>query len=253
MIEMGQEPKKRNMNRRAEVFRRRIKMLTTGNRLEEQGIPIPGTGFEYDDAGRLGELLARRTSFLYSDPNAGEWAFSIRSKDDTGAPVIRYVHVFRPKCQGPLEHVHPRYAEHFDVIQGTLLFTVDGEERDVSAGAELGVPRQTRHAFRNPQDTMAAMIIETRPEGAFGHTIQTFLGMSHEGRLGDGTRPPFWDAMALLTAFRDDLVSTAPPLKIARLLATVLAPVTRQLGHIADEPRYHDSAFWEARVEQPDA
>lgn len=226
-------------------------MRTTGRKLNEQGIPIPGTGFEFDYAQPLGELLSQRTSFLYSDPNTGEWAFTIRGMEENGAPVTRNVHIFRPGYQGPPEHIHPRYAEHFNVIQGSLRFDVEGDERDAPEGSTVEVPRQARHTFRNPGDALSAVIIETRPEGSFDRMIQSTFGLSHEGRLGRDTRPPFWDSMALLTAFSEDIVYTSPPLKSARILATALAPLTRRLGHIVDEPRYHDPAFWEARVEQP--
>ena len=48
--------------------------LTTGEKLDEEGIPIPGTGFEYESDGRVAELLAQRiTPVLYS-PSQREWA-----------------------------------------------------------------------------------------------------------------------------------------------------------------------------------
>lgn len=227
-------------------------MLTTGRRLDAQGAPMPGTGFDFDPEGRLGSLIAERTSPLYSDPTAGEWAFTVRSPDEGGSTVTRNIHVFRPGYPGPLEHIHPTYAEHFEIVQGVIRFTVDGKEQDAHTGESREVPQQTRHVFRNPGDEFAAMIITIRPEGAFDRMIQAFFGMSHDGRLGDGKRPPFWDAMAVLDAFPEDIVYTAPALRIARFLAKALAPVTRRLGHIADETRYHDPAFWAARVEQPE-
>ena len=38
--------------------------LTTGRRLDGQGRPVDGTGFDYDSDGRLAELLAQRVSPL---------------------------------------------------------------------------------------------------------------------------------------------------------------------------------------------
>ena len=52
-------------------------ILTTGERLDEEGNPVPGTGFEYDSDGYVAELLAQRTSPLLYSPAAGEWAWAI--------------------------------------------------------------------------------------------------------------------------------------------------------------------------------
>lgn len=180
-------------------------MLTTGRRLDDQGQPVPGTGFEFDGEGPLGALLAQRASPLYSDPITGEWAFVLRSVDESGAPLTRNVHVFRPGCLGPPEHYHPHYDEHCDVILGMLRFTVEGEEQEVPAGESLVVPRRARHTFRNPGDVISAMIIETRPEGSFDRMMQSVCGMAHEGRLGDGSRLPLWGSIALSLGFPDDI------------------------------------------------
>jgi mannose-6-phosphate isomerase len=46
--------------------------------------------------------------------------------------------------------VHHRRAEHWVVVSGTALVTLDGEEREVRAGQAVDIPTGTPHRVRNP-------------------------------------------------------------------------------------------------------
>ena len=45
----------------------------------------------------------------------------------------------------PPEHLHPRQAEHFEVLEGTVRAVVDGAERRYEAGDTFDVPPGTPH------------------------------------------------------------------------------------------------------------
>ena len=45
----------------------------------------------------------------------------------------------------PPEHLHPRQAERFEVLEGTVRTIIDGEERRYAAGETFEVPAGTPH------------------------------------------------------------------------------------------------------------
>lgn len=45
----------------------------------------------------------------------------------------------------PPEHLHPRQAEHFEVLEGEVRTIIDGVERTYRAGAAFDVPIATPH------------------------------------------------------------------------------------------------------------
>lgn len=97
-------------------------ILTAGRTLDRNGLPIEGTGFEYDSDGRLAELLAQRVSPLCSQPITGEWVFGLVSSKQTRGEFERGVGIFRPGNAGPPEHIHPTYDEDFSLVQGEFIF-----------------------------------------------------------------------------------------------------------------------------------
>ena len=101
--------------------------LITGRKIDGNGKPVDGTGFEYDSEGRLAELLAQRVSSLFSQPITGEWVFALKTAQETQREFERGVGIFPIGNKGPAEHIHPTYDEHFEVVQGDFIFTIGGQ------------------------------------------------------------------------------------------------------------------------------
>jgi quercetin dioxygenase-like cupin family protein len=225
--------------------------LTTGRRLDAQGRPVEGTGFDYESNSRLAELLDQRASPLYSQPITGEWVFGLVTASASGGEYERGVGVFAPGNAGPPEHFHPGYAEHFDILRGEFIFRINGQERRARAGEQLTIPRGAPHTFRCVSDRHGVTIVETRPAARIGEVISTLFGMAHEGALTPQGQPKFLQAMVIGAEYADDTVFTNPPPSIALPLAKALAPLGRWLGYRPTYARYADETFWRARVEQP--
>ena len=225
--------------------------LITGRRIGEDGHPIDGTGFEYDSQGRLANLLAQRQSVILSQPLTGEWVFGLTSAEETGGKFERGVGVFPTGNAGPPEHYHPTYDEHFEVIQGTFIMVLDGEERPIQVGDRVVVTRGTRHTFRCVGDGVGVVVVETHPAARIRAVIGTLFGMAHEGKLGARGQPGFLHAMVIASEYADDSVFTSPSPAVVLPLARALAPLARRLGHRASYAHYLDESFWKARVEQP--
>ncbi|MFL5843762.1 MAG: cupin domain-containing protein [Solirubrobacteraceae bacterium] len=60
-----------------------------------------------------------------------------------------------PGAHPPPAHLHPRQEEHFEVLEGELTVTLDGETRVLRAGDSLDVPSGAAHAMWNASEAPA--------------------------------------------------------------------------------------------------
>lgn len=225
--------------------------MIAGRKIDPNGTPIEGTGFEYDSDDRLAELLSKRVSPLMSQPITGEWVFGLVTAKETNGAYERGVGIFPTGNAGPPEHFHPAYDEHFEFIQGEFIFKLDGKEQKVGAGDRLVAKKGMPHTFRCVGSTHGVIIVETRPAARIGEVISTLFGMAHEGLLTPQGQPKMMHAMVVGSEYADDTVFTNPPPSITLPMAKMLAPIGRMLGNRATNPKYADPAWWAAHVEQP--
>jgi quercetin dioxygenase-like cupin family protein len=228
-----------------------LSTLTTGRKIDPNGHPIDGTGFDYDRSDRLAELLNQRKSPLMSQPITGEWVFGVVPSSETRGEFERGVGIFSAGNAGPPEHFHPIYDEHFDILVGDFIFKIDGKERKAGAGEQLVIPKGTPHTFRCVGDRPGVTIVETRPAARIGEVISTLFGLAHEGALTLQGQPKFLQAMVIGSEYADDTVFTNPPPGVAIPIAKTLAPIGRLLGYLPTYPRFSEEAYWRAHVEQP--
>ncbi len=212
----------------------------------DEGLRLPA------DSPTMG-LLSSATGPLLSNPQLGEYGISLVTADETDGEYMRALAITPPGAQGPPEHVHPNYAERFEIIEGELIIEIDGEPRVLRAGETASVEAGRRHTFRNESDGYASFTVEARPAGRLTDVVETLFGMAHDGTLPASGQPPFWQAMVMADELRGDTVFTSPPPVVQRLLATVFAPIGRRKGYRTAYPDYSDPAFWASRVEQPPA
>lgn len=224
----------------------------TGRRLDDDGDPIPGTGFEYDTDGPLAEHLHDRVTPLFSNPVAGEWTTGLVSPAETDGASVTGLGVFAPGNEGPPEHYHVGYDESFTVLRGEFVVDIDGETHHLSPGDEITVPPETPHGFAVGGNDLAATLTTTRPAARTLDVVRTLYGLAHEGALDADGQPGLLQAMALAAATSDDTVFTSPPPAVAKPLAGLVAPLANQLGYAATYDRFERPQFWRDRVEQPD-
>ena len=225
--------------------------LGTARRIGADGVPVDGTGFEYESDGKIAELLAQRVFPIISQPTTGEFIFGLATADQTGGLYERGAGVFPSGNAGPPEHFHPTYDEHFEVIQGEFIFRLAGKERTLRAGDSVLVSKGMPHTFRCISEGFGAAVVETRPAARITAVLTTLFGMAHEGKLSAAGQPKMLHAMVIASEYADDTVFTNPPPAIAIPLARAIAPLARALGYRADDARYMNPEFWRAHVEQP--
>jgi quercetin dioxygenase-like cupin family protein len=94
-------------------------------------------------------------------------------------------HLVAPPMSGPPRHVHTREDEWFYVLEGELVFELDGERHTVGAGGSVWLRRGVVHAYQNFTAGDARLLIVTTP-GAFS---EFFVELS--AATPPGGMPPF--------------------------------------------------------------
>lgn len=66
---------------------------------------------------------------------------------------------------GPPPHIHRREEEGFFILEGEIVFTVNGERIVAKPGMFANMPVGTPHSFKNERDQPAKMLISVAPAG----------------------------------------------------------------------------------------
>ena len=81
---------------------------------------------------------------------------------------------YAPHGSPPPRHLHPSQAEHFEVLEGSILTRVNKAERRLMVGDTLDVPARTEHQIWNPGDMAARVSWRTAPAG---RTLEWFRAL----------------------------------------------------------------------------
>lgn len=223
--------------------------VTTGRTLDEAGQPVAGTGFSYDPDSVLGEALQTRTGPLTSHPTLASWG-TLPTPTEDDPEVHRALSILGPGYDGPPRHYHEVSTEHFEILQGTVFFDLEGTEQRVSAGETITVPTGTEHSFRCPEGgELAVMRTEITPPGRIGYVLPTLGGIAHDAAV-DADNP--LQQAAIAKRLEGDTVFVELDRRVAKPLTDALAPVARLRGYRGGYAKYAQDAFWERHVEQPE-
>lgn len=101
---------------------------------------------------------------------------------------------------GTRPHYHKTYAEHFEVIEGSLEVLVGENTRVLRAGQRAVVPENTLHRFHNATDETVRFLCEIRPgQPGFEKTLRVVYGLARDGRTrSDGTPKNLYHLALLL-------------------------------------------------------
>jgi len=69
----------------------------------------------------------------------------VRTGEETDGELLEMEATYTGEAGMPPEHLHPRQAEHFEVIDGSMRAIVGGEERVYGPGESFEVPVDTPH------------------------------------------------------------------------------------------------------------
>lgn len=133
------------------------------------------------------------------------------SGEDTGG-AFTLIEALVPPGGGPPPHIHRREDEAFYVLEGEILFHVDGRDIPAGPGAWVTLARGSLHHFKNTSDRPARMLIVATPAGLDRY----FLEVGRAAKPGDRepiapTPEDFEKLLALAPEYGLEIHPPGPP------------------------------------------
>lgn len=119
-----------------------------------------------------------------------ETLVKVSGQDSDG--TLAFFHLVAPPMSGPPRHVHTREDELFYVLEGELVFELDGERHTVRASDTVYLRRGVVHAYQNFTTSDARLLIATTP----GEFSGFFVELSAATPLGGLPAPDLLDAIS---------------------------------------------------------
>jgi quercetin dioxygenase-like cupin family protein len=113
----------------------------------------------------------------------------LASKEDTGE-TYNFIEAKVFPGGGPVPHIQTREHEGFYIIEGQVIFNVDGQRTEAKPGAFVNIPPNVLHSFKNETDETAKIIIVLSPAGM----EHLFVEVGLESPNNSVKPPPFNDA-----------------------------------------------------------
>lgn len=136
-----------------------------------------------------------------------------------------------PTMAKPPLHVHPKAAESYEVLEGSMRVNVDGDWRTVRAGESITVPAGVAHTLGPDPDSQQGAKLVNAHEPALKY--ESFFREFHRLSSSGIAKFPPTDLRSLLhvamlfNAHREEIQSIRPPQR----LFDALAFVGRRMGY----------------------
>jgi mannose-6-phosphate isomerase-like protein (cupin superfamily) len=147
-----------------------------------------------------------------------------RSAADTAGELFEATNWIGPEMPGPPVHVHPTADESYEVIDGALDVSVDGEWRTLRAGESATVPAGVPHTLRNATKETVRIVNIHRPALRFESFFREMQALIGQGKIKH--LPPKEPRSAIYVAmlfgqYPDEIRVVKPPSGVFRALALV--------------------------------
>lgn len=145
--------------------------------------------------------------------------------------LLRIDSVNPPTAEREPVHVHPKQESGAEVVSGSLVFEVAGEQRRLAAGETIVVPANTPHRFWNDGSEDARSIQSFRPALDIASFFETMFALAQQGKLDEKGMPRPLQLAVMVPEFGDEIRPVRPPWPVLRALTAVLGPIARLRGY----------------------
>lgn len=164
------------------------------------------------------------------NPVTGERIVFTQTSAETNGEYVLFECFVKPSGFVAAAHVHPFQLERFEVLQGSLMFTVDGDELPTEPGDIVLVPAGRKHQFWNAGDEEAHFACEVRPALQFEQLIETMFSLAQAGKTNRKGMPNPLRLAVIANAHFDDVRLPFPPAWMQKAGLVMGAPLGRALG-----------------------
>lgn len=145
--------------------------------------------------------------------------------------ILRIDTMNPPTTEREPAHVHPVQESGAEVISGSLVFEVDGQERRLGPGEAIEIPANTPHRFWPEGVEDAHSVQWFRPALDIASFFETFSVLAQQKKLDKRGMPGPMQLAVMVSAFSQELRPVSPPWPVVRALGAILGPVARRRGY----------------------
>jgi quercetin dioxygenase-like cupin family protein len=174
-----------------------------------------------------------RAGDTIENPITGERLVFEKTSAQTAGEYVLFECVVKPSGFVAAAHVHPFQEERFQVIDGTLMFRIDGQDLRAEPGDVVLVPAGRKHQFWNAGEEEARFACEVRPALQFERLIETMFSLAQAGKTNKKGMPNPLRLAVIARAHFDTVRLPFPPVWMQRVGLALGAPLGRILGYQA--------------------
>jgi quercetin dioxygenase-like cupin family protein len=164
-----------------------------------------------------------------SNPRTGQRMTFVELRKE----VLRVESLNPPTGEREPAHVHPKQESGAEVVSGSLVFEVAGEQHRLGAGDKIRVPPNTPHRFWNDGSESARSIQFFEPALDIASFFETMFALAAQGKLDRKGMPRPLQLAVMGPAFGDEIRPVFPPWPLLRALTALLGPIARLRGYTA--------------------
>ena len=161
------------------------------------------------------------------NPRSGQRLTFLELRGD----LMRVESVNPPSPEREPVHVHPQQESGAEVLEGSLVFEVAGEQRRLGAGDTISIPAGTPHRFWNDGTEDARSVQYFRPALDIAAFFETLFALAQRGELDRRGMPRPLQLAVLVPEFGDEIRPASPPWPVLRVLGALLGPIARRRGY----------------------
>lgn len=170
-----------------------------------------------------------------TNPVTGERLIFHRTSSETDGESILVETIVEAGGSVAAAHVHPHQSERFEMLAGSVAFSVGDREIDAHPGDVITVEPGTAHRFRNSGDDEARFMCEVRPALGFESLIETMFALAAGGKTNDRGLPNPLRLAVIADAHFDTVRLPFPSAPLQRGALSVGAPLGRMMGYRSAE------------------
>jgi quercetin dioxygenase-like cupin family protein len=165
------------------------------------------------------------------NPATGERLVFKETSAETGGEYVLFECFVKPSGFVAAAHVHPYQEERFQILDGTLMFRIDGQDLPAEPGDTVLVAAGRKHQFWNAGDDEVRFACEVRPALQFEQLIETMFSLAQAGKTNRKGMPNPLRLAVIARAHFDTVRLPFPPVWMQWVGLALGAPLGRILGY----------------------
>lgn len=171
------------------------------------------------------------TGDTIENPVTGERLVFTKTSAETNGESVRFECFVKPSGFVAAAHVHPFQEERFQVLEGTVMFRIDGQALAAEPGDTILVAAGRKHQFWNAGEEEVRFACEVRPALQFEQLIETMFSLADAGKTNRKGMPNPLRLAVIARAHFDTVRLPFPPVWMQRVGLALGAPLGRLLGY----------------------